>query len=191
MEQIVDPIFGTLVFAPHYHDVSVGYWKKQDYLELMGGLIPLNIKAGTNGPTEDQRQAYLALKRVDASLRSRLQEATLQFYQTQREIYADGYAAICDNDAEVEEFVPILAKPEDVWGILIPNSWTILGTESADYLFETLSIRCDTMLSWHGCWDIEHGFDMIFQGDKFLGFQSLECFYGLHNLQAVAGDTGN
>jgi len=191
MEQIVDPAFGTLIFKPY--NVAVGDWKKQDHLELLGSLIPLEIEGSADGPTEDQRQTYLAFKRADRGLRAELQEALFQFYQIQREQYADVYAEICSRDPEFseEDFIPILAKPEDIWGILTPDSWTILGAESADYHFKVLGSRCDVRLSWHGCWDTEHEFSAFYEGDKLLGIGILEYFYRLDDLQAVAGGTGN
>lgn len=161
--RLEDPVFGTLTFDSPMGGLD--NWNKQEHLELIGGSIPLRIHAGRSGPFEEQRQAYRTFKQTERSLRAELQEALFDFYKDEREVYAD----ICsDIEGYVEEFLPILQTSDEIWRLLDPLEWLILGPETAVGALDGSGGKCDTMLFWHGCWDIEHEFGAMFEGGKFL-----------------------
>ena len=164
-----DSVFGLLTFNPA--SFESGTWTKQEHLSLMGGPIPLTIQIGNEGPAQEQRQAYLMLNKAEANLKAELQEALFEFYKSEREIYADIYEDICDDPSQAEEFVPVLSNPEEIWGILDPLQWMILGPESWVGQQDVSGIQCDTVLSWHGCWDIEHEFIALVKGGKLIGIR--------------------
>lgn len=165
-----DPVFGLLTFDPNIADS--GTWSKQEHLPLMGGPIPLTIQIGNEGPTQEQRQVYLAFKENEAELKAELQEALFEFYKSEREDYALIYAEICDSSSQVEEFVPVLSNSDEIWDILDPLDWMILGPESWVGQQDVSGIKCDTVLSWHGCWDIEHEFIALIKGGKLIGIRA-------------------
>lgn len=179
MPQKIDPVFGLLTF--HAGEGGIGWWVKEEHLDLMGGSVPLEVHAATNDPTEVERQIYLAFKQAEKGLRAELQAALYAFYLMQREQYAE----FCgDIKGYVEEFLPELKRSEEVWGILTPLCWLILGPETALQPYDELDGECDTLLSWHGCWDIEHEFSAFFGGGRFLGIEALGTFYSPADLQS-------
>lgn len=141
MEQIIDPVLGSLAFRAV--EDGQGWWTKQEHLDLMGGPVPLEVYADASGPTEAQRLVYRTFKRAEKTLRAELQEALFAFYQIEREQYAD---ACGDIEGYVEDFLPELQSSEEVWGILTPLSWLIVGTEIAER-HEEADGECDSVLS--------------------------------------------
>ena len=181
MEQNIDPVLGPLTVRAV--EDGQGWRMKQEHLDLMGGPVSLEVYADANGPTEAHRQVYRTFKRAEKSLRAELQEALFAFYQIEREQYADARG---DIEGYVEDFLPELHSSEEVWGILTPLSWVILGPETAER-HEEADGECDSMLSWHGCWDVEHEFSALFDGGRFLGFEALGTFYGPADLKPSSG----
>ena len=181
MKHSIDPVLGPMAFRAV--EDGQGWWTKQDHLDLMGGLVPLEVYADANGPTEAQRQVYRTFKQAEKGLRAELQAALFAFYQIEREQYA---AACGDIEGYVENFLPELQSSEEVWGILTPLSWLIVGPEIVEWN-EEADGECDSMLSWHGCWDAEHEFSALFEGGRFLGFEHLGTFYSPADLQPSSG----
>jgi hypothetical protein len=159
MTEINDPAIGHLTFERH----GIDAWVKSEHLDLIGTETPLSIQVDENGPTEQQRQVYLSLKNASADMRSELQEALFVFYKEQREIYAEVYEEM---EVDVEEFVPTLTSSNQIWSILEPLDWCILGPESSVCMFEEPKDRCDTAIFWHGCWDIEHEFGALYKDGR-------------------------
>ena len=178
MEQTIDLVFGPLAFRAVEN--GQGWWTKQEHLDLMGGPVPLEVYADANGPTEAHRQVYHTFKQVEKSLRAELQEALFAFYQIEREQYAD---ACGDMEGYIENFLPVLGSSDEIWEILTPLSWTIFGPEDYNGQFGEADAGCSMMLSWHGCWDIEHAFSALFEEGRFLGFEALGTFFGPADLQ--------
>ena len=178
MKQNIDPVLGLLAFRAS--EDGKGWWMKQDHLDLMGGPVSLEIDGDADGPMEAQRQVYRTFKQVEKSLHAELQETLFAFYATQREQYAD----FCgDIEGYVENFLPVLESSDEVWEILTPLSWSIIGPGNYNGQFGEADAGCDMMLSWHGCWDIEHEFSALFEGGRFLGIEALGTFYGPADLR--------
>ncbi len=178
MKQIIDSVFGLLTFQSGAG--AVGWWKKQEYLEVMDGPVPLEIHAEADGPMEEQRQVYQAFRQAGNNVKAEIQDALFEFYKIEREEYAD----ICgDIEGYIEEFLPVLQNSDEIWNILTPLSWRIVGPESTFVQYEEANGEYDTKLSWHGSWDAEHEFSALFQGGRFLGVEHLGCFYGPLELQ--------
>lgn len=149
----------------------------------MNRRFPLEINADEDGPTEKQRQAYLSFKQAEKSLRPDLQVALFEFYKIEREDYAD----ICsDIEGYVEECLPVLHSSEEVWSLLTPLSCLITGPETDGEQYGQAGGHCDMMLSWHGCWDVEHEFSAIFEDGTFLGIEHLGCFYEPNDLRHLS-----
>ena len=186
MQTIIDPIIGPLTFQGVHG--GAGWWKKLEPLALIGGPVLLEVHADLSGPTKEQRQVYLSLSRPGEGLRTELQKALYVFYKIQREAYAD---ACADIEGYVEDFLPVLQSSAEVWGILSPLSWSIVGPETADdqaeEAGEKYDAKYDAMLSWYGCWDEEHEFSALFRGGRFLGIEALGSFYGPLDLKPEAG----
>jgi len=179
MEQNIDPVLGPLAFRAVEN--GQGWWTRQEHLDLMGGTVPLEVHAATGDPTEVERQIYRTFKQAEKGLRAELQAALYAFYQIQRKQYAD---ACGDIEGYIDNFLPELQRPEEVWGILTPLSWLILGPKTAFYQYDELDGECEVLLSWHGCWDIEHEFSALFGGGRFLGIEALDSFYSPAHLQS-------
>ena len=170
-----EAVFGALAFVPGNGSDGIAYWEKPEYTGLFDTTIPLRIYAGTQGPTAAQQQAYSAFRQAEKKLRAELQEALFDFYQSEREVYADIYADICA-DASLglgeEDFVPVLETSDQIWKILMPDSW-VIETETEEH---AIVIYC------HGCWDIEHGFSILFKEGQLLGIEAMGgIFYAYPN----------
>lgn len=167
-----DAVFGSLNFVPGKESGgSDAYWEKSEYANLFSADILLQVYAGMEGPSEEQQQVYSTFKQAEKRLRAELQEALFDFYQIERENYADVYADICA-DASLglreEDFIPVLGTSDQIWSLLKPDSWVI----------EEAREDRDMVIYWHGCWDIEHGFSTLFKGGRLLGVEAMgETFY--------------
>jgi hypothetical protein len=159
MREMDDPIIGHLTFERREMD----HWVKSDRLDLIGADIPLSIQSDENGPNEQQRQKYLSLKHAPADMRSELQDALFAFYKEQRELYASANA---DSEEYIEECLPILTSSDQIWAILEPADWYILGPDSSICMFDVPEDRCDTAIFWYGCWDIEHEFGALYKDGR-------------------------
>ena len=151
--QIEDPVFGTLISdeQPVYRDGSV-CWNGKDTIDLVGGSVRLSIYTdpGT-GPTEGQRQRYLAFKSSPAALKAHLQEPLFEFYKVEREAYLEVIGVPFFDDEYVAECLPVLTNAEDIWPLLEPDAFLSIEGPSSRR-------QCDMELCLHGCWDIEHEF---------------------------------
>ena len=161
-----DAVFGTLTFVLGNGPYGAAHWEKSEYVELFDATVPLRVYAGADGPTATQQQAYSLFRQAEKKLRVELQEALFQFYQIEREVYADIYADICA-DASLglseEQFVPVLETSDRIWKILTLDSWSIEeDREGRDMIFDC-----------HGSWDIEHGFSILFKEGKLLGVEAM------------------
>jgi len=161
-----DAVFGMLTFVPKNWSGGVAYWEKPYFLGLFNAAIPLRIYADDCGPTEAQRQVYLTFQQAEKTLKPELQSALFEFYQSEREVYAAVYADICADDSlglSEEEFVPVLKTSAEIWKILTPDSWVI----------DEARENRDTVIYCHGCWDIEHGFSILFNEGRLVGIESV------------------
>jgi len=160
--EIDDPVIGKLTFD-EYADENVLHWTRLEPLDLIGSDVSLIVQTDADGPTEHQRQVYLSLKSATAEMRAELQEALFEFYKVQRELYADA----CDDiEGYVEESLPVLESSDQIWGILDLLAWYIICPDSSIDMFGPSEDRCDSAIFWHGYWDIEHEFGVLFKDGK-------------------------
>jgi len=158
--ELNDPVIGRLEYSPNG---DMPHWIKEEYLDCIGAAITLNIQAGIAGPSEQQRQVYSTFKTKQKSMKLELQEALFEFYKGEREAYAAGWD---DSDDYFRECLPMLGSSDQIWALLDPQGWNILGPDSSTCTFDKPEERCDMAIFWHGCWDIEHEFCALFKNGK-------------------------
>jgi hypothetical protein len=147
--RVTDPVFGEMALDT--------VWTGRVSVSLFGETIDLTVDTGDaywlpclRPPTEEQRQTFLHFNQICKEMHGSIEEALFKYYQEVRPLYcSDGR-----KQAEIDEDVPILTSPPQIWQLLSNPSLFIPNQNHAPN---------QLCLWWKCSWDWNREVEVLFK----------------------------